>query len=737
MLALRSSYFPFAVSLLSLVLLNPAQVFAQDSATGSIQGTVLDPSGARVAQASVVVVNAGTAARFTASSDSEGRFTIELLPPGDYSARVEVPGMSPQVTPQLHVDVGGSAELVFHLKIAGAQESLTVSDAPVLVETKPAAVSMLLDERAVNDFPLNGRRFSDLALFSPGVTQDPRGLTSATSGDLSFGGIRGSQNTFLVDGSDYNNAFFGQARGRYRAPYQFSTEVVQEFRVSSNSYGAEQGRSGGAVVNVVTKSGTNHLHGTVFYYLRDSSFGASLPFLAFKPHNRQQQVGGTIGGPLKRNKIFFFAGFDQHIFHVPNVVEFLDGSSKVTPQAATGPYTPRDYEATDQALVFAAAAQLTSLAGEYPAAQIGNSSYAKLDINLTPQHQLGFRVNTTRYWGSNNVFLDPASPVTYNSISNNGEETVRTETANLSLMNAITPHFISRFRAQFSRDLQRSYSNSTDVLVKIPTILDGVGRANLLPRKNREHRLHVAETVSLEGPRHTWKFGGDALITSVYDFFPRQQSGEYLFYPIKVNPYTFSPVQAGLQLTPLRAYAHQVPHYYLQNFGNSSSHPDTNEYAAFAQDTVRITNRLALNLGVRWDLQTFTTAGLLYNPLFPPAGKVPFQPYNFAPRAGFAYSFGDKKPLVVRGGYGIFFVRIPQIYNSVVQTENGVTNSHVFLNNAKYYDHQVFPSIPTRSLPARLMEPTAHCPRALRRALLTRSQPLPRISSPRAYSSPV
>lgn len=129
----------------------------------------------------------------------------------------------------------------------------------------------------------------------------------------------------------------------------------------------EQGRSGGAVVNVVTKSGTNHLHGTAFYYLRDSSFGASLPFLAFKPHNRQQQFGGTIGGPLKPNKIFFFAGFDQHIFHLPNVVEFLDGSSKVVPQPRTGPYTPGDYEATDQAMVFAAAAQLTSLAGEYPA----------------------------------------------------------------------------------------------------------------------------------------------------------------------------------------------------------------------------------------------------------------------------------------------------------------------------------------------------------------------------------
>ena len=171
-----------------------------------------------------------------------------------------------------------------------------------------------------------------------------------------------------------------------------------------------------------------------------------------------------------------------------------------------------------------------------------------------------------------------------------------------------------------------------------------MGRSNILPRQTLEHRLHLAETVSHEGSRNSWKFGGDALLTSIYDFFPHQQSGEYLFYPVKVDPFTFHPVQGGLELSPLRAYAHEIPHYYLQNFGSAASHPDTNEYAAFAQDTIRATSRLAVNLGVRWDLQTFTHAGLVSNPLFPPSGKVPFQPYNFAPRAGLAYSFGTKRP---------------------------------------------------------------------------------------------
>src|ERR1700678_3281196 len=667
---------------------------AQDAAPGAIHGAVLDPAGARIAHASIVAVASAPGARYSATSDSEGRFALDLLPPGDYTARAVFEKMSPQVTPTLHVEVGAAAEIEFHLTIAGPQENVTVSGAPQLVDTKSSAVSTLLDERAIADLPLNGRRFSDLILLTPGVTQDPRSLTSATNGDLSFGGIRGFQNSFLVDGGDFNNAFFAQARGLYRAPYQFSNEVVQEFRVSSNSYGAEQGRAGGAVVNVITKSGSNHWHGTGMYYIRDSAFGASDPFLTFKPHSRQQQGGATLGGPIKKNKIFFFGGFDQHFLHVPNVVEFLAGSMQVVPQAGSGPFTPGDYEASDQALVFAAAAQLTSLAGAFPAAQIGNACYAKVDINLTSRNQLALRYNASRYWGANNVFLDPASPVTYDSISDNGEETVSTDTGSVVLKSGLSPRVISQFRAQFSRDLRQSYPNTNDTLIKVTDIMDGIGRSDQLPRATREHRAQLAETLSFDTSHHSLKFGSDSLVTWIYDFFPSQQSGEYIFDEIKVNPFTFEPQEAGLPLTPLRAYAHAVPHYYLQNFGPSSTNPNSNDYAAFAQDTMRATNHLALNLGVRWDLQTFTTAGLISNPLFPPSGKVPFKPYNFGSRAGIAYSIGKTHPLVIRGGYGIFYVRIPQIYNSTIASENGITDSQIFLNNTNYYDHQVFPTYP-------------------------------------------
>ena len=684
---------------------------AQDAATGAIRGTVTDATGGRIGTATFVLVNAATNFRYSTNTDANGRFAFELLPPGDYAGRVESPGMSPQTTPHLHVDVGGTTELDFKLVVAGAKETVTVSGEPPFVETQPSGVSSLIDQRAVSELPLNGRRFTDLALLTPGVTQDPRGMTSGSNGDLAFGGIRGYQSSYLVDGGDNNNAFFGQARGRYRAPYQFSNEVVQEFRISSNTYGVELGRAGGAVVNVVTKSGSNRIHGTDFYYMRDSALAAKHPFMDFKPHDQQQQFGFTLGGPIRRNRAFFFAGFDQHSFHIPAVVRFNDGSSVIVPKPGAGPESPGDYEATDQALVFATAAQLSKQAGTYPASMLGNAGFFKLDLVLTQHNNLSLRLNTSRYYGHNNVFLDPASPLTSFGISDNGEEDVSTESAATTLTSNLSFRVVSRLQAQFSRDLQHSSPNSTDPLTKISNIIEGIGRSSILPRQTREHRLHVGETFSVEGNRNSWKFGGDVLLTWIYNFFPSLSGGEYIFDPIKVNPFTFEPMESGLELTPLRAYAHQVPHYYLQSFGPAVTHPDTNEYSGFLQDTIRVTDHLAVSVGARYDLQTFTTKGLEPNPLWPDAGKVPFNTNNVAPRVGVAYSIGNQRPLVIRAGYGLFYTRIPQIYTSTVQSDNGLAGNFLFLNNNRFFDNQVFPQYPN---------PLVSCPaecRGLRTAL--------------------
>ena len=668
-------------------------LYSQDASTGAIRGAVLDPDNRSVPAAIVAVVNNTTGMTRSALTDSDGRFAIELLPPGDYSARAEVKGLSPQVSPEVHVDVGGAIELQFRLSLAGASETVTVSGAPPMVETVPSSVSTVIDERAINDLPVNGRRFTDLALLAPGVTQDPRGLTSASNGDLAFGGIRGYQSSYLVDGADNNNAFFSQARGRYRAPYQFSNEVVQEFRVSSNTYGAELGRAGGAVVNVVTKSGTNHLHGSAFYFVRDSSFGAQPAFLDFKPESRQHQFGGTLGGPIRSNRVFFFAGYDQHIFKLPTIVNFLSGGNVLVPQAGIGALNHGDYEDYDKTLVFASAAQLNTLAGRFRSELLGNTAFFKIDATLTPQHHLSARLNTSRYYGTNNVFFDPASPITNSAVSDNGEENVSTESASITLTSSVSTRVVSHLRAQFSRDLQASSANSSDPRTHITHVLDGIGRSTILPRQTREHRLHFADTLSFEQGHHSWKFGGDALLSWIYNFFPSISAASITTTPSQWIRGPSS--RCALKLTPLRAYAHQVPRYYIQNFGQADSHPDTNEYAVFLQDTVRLTGRLAMSLGLRYDLQTFSTKNLVSNPLWPAAGKVPTEDHNFSPRVGIAYSVGQQHPLVIRAGYGLFYTRIPQIYTSTIATDNGLTSANLILDNTNHYEHQVFPTYPS------------------------------------------
>jgi len=176
---------------------------------------------------------------------------------------------------------------------------------------------------------------------------------------------------------------------------------------------------------------------------------------------------------------------------------------------------------------------------------------------------------------------------------------VSTESGALALTSNLSfRRIVNRVHTQFSRDLQTSIAKGTDPLTKIPRPDRRLrGRASILPRQTREHRLHLSDTLSVEGKRNSWKF--DVLLTWIYNFFPLLSGGEYIFDPIKVNPFTFQPQEAGLELTPLRAYAHQVPHYYLQTFGSAVTHPDTNEFAGFAQDTIRVSDHLAVSVGAR------------------------------------------------------------------------------------------------------------------------------------------
>jgi hypothetical protein len=658
---------------------------------------VVDQAGGLIKQAQVELSAPSTGFDRSTLTDADGRFAFDALRPGIYDVRASMPNFKSVVYTGFKLDLGATLDLRIELPVAAPQELVEVEGNAPVIDTQSATVTEVIDQRAIEELPLNGRRFSDLALLTPGVTQDPRGLTSASNGDLAFGGVRGFQTTFLVDGSDNNNGFFSQARGRYRAPYQFSNEVVQEFRVSSNTASAEFGRSSGAIINVVTKSGTNSTHGSIFYYLRDGNLAATHPFVRRKFADKQHQFGASVGGPLKRGKLFYFAGFDQHIYDVPLLVNFEGGGSEIIP-------APADYEVTDQALVFAAADDLSQEAGEFRTELKGNAGFIKLDANLTPRNHLAVRLNISRFWGDNNVFFDDSSPLTTRGIRNNGEELVATESMHVAWTGVIGNQWSSNFRGQFSRDDQSSRANTADVNTLINGIIGGLGRASILPRETDEKRLHIAEIASYQGRRHTIKFGGDLTFTRTRNYFPLLFGGEYTFDDIRVNPFTFVPQTFGLAITPLRAYAHEVPNFYEQRFGRATSHPHSSEYSLFVQDTMRLGDHLALSLGLRYDLQTFGTDRLQSNPLWPESGKLPSDHNNFAPRVGIAASFGpNDRPFVVRGGFGMFYTRIPQIYASAVELDNGLNRQFLNLDNADFFQRQVFPVYP---------DPLVSCPAA-------------------------
>src|SRR5437660_8489095 len=183
----------------------------QDASTGALRGVVLDAQGAAITTADIVAIRVETGLRYHSATDSAGRFTVDLLPPGEYSARAEAEGMSPQISPLIRVGIGAATQLTFKLKVAGPKEPIAADDAPRMVEMNPSSVSALLDERAIKDLPLNGRRFTDLLLLMPGVTQDPRGWTSGSNGDLSYGGMRESNTAILAAAGADKHGSFAQA----------------------------------------------------------------------------------------------------------------------------------------------------------------------------------------------------------------------------------------------------------------------------------------------------------------------------------------------------------------------------------------------------------------------------------------------------------------------------------------------------------------------------------------------
>jgi outer membrane receptor protein involved in Fe transport len=635
------------ITLYVQVLLLCAQAcHAQSEIAGAtLNGTVVDPTGASVSAARVVARNEETGLVRQTVTNEAGLYNFVRVPVGRYSLETEAPGFKPVRRSGIALNVGAVATIDFELEVGTAAESVTVTEDQPVLESMRSQTSTTVNEKAVRDLPINGRNFLDFATLTPGVVRDPRG------GDLSFGGQRGPLNSLLIDGADSNNVFFGQSTGRagVRNPYSFSQESVREFQVNNNSFAPEVGRAGGGVINVVTKSGTNDFHGNAFWFWRTTKLRANQSSNKFSPSARYplgiprqpyeyDQFGANLGGPIVHDKLFFFVNYEGQRNSEP-VTNFL-------------PNAPSD-AASQQAV-----RELAEYTEPYQRRQDNNIYLAKIDWNISANQNLSTRYNRHRFDGVNFENTFQTHP------SGTGNSSNYTDALTLNYNRVIGTATIFDARFNYLNDDAPGTANSEGPNVQVNQAGSRYityGRNNFSPRYTNIDAYQGISTLSLIRGRHSLKFGADVNFARVENFFPGQFGGTYFF-------------------SSLAEYAERRPTSFTQALAGPDtsgplSKPDVDEYALFAQDQWRTTDRLTLNYGVRYDLFNYA-AGSIRNPDQGLASiglyndRINLDTNNLSPRLGFAYRISEWAAM--RGGVGRYIGRTSSILTGTSHTNNGL-----------------------------------------------------------------
>jgi Carboxypeptidase regulatory-like domain/TonB dependent receptor len=634
----------------------PFGALAQQALTGTITGTVTDASKAAIPNVKVTARNIETNLERSTVSGDLGLYTLTLLPVGDYEITATATGFNDVKAGPVRVGVGQSITVELPMAVGAVASQIQVEATAAAIETTRSSLATTVDNNQISNLGVNGRDFLAFLLLTPGVTRDVR------TGDLSFGGLRGTLNNLQVDGSDNNNNFYGQALGRTgtgRAPYQFSVDSVEEFQVNSSSYSAEFGRAGGAVTNVVTKSGTNAFHGSAFEYFRDRYLNANTWINNSRGIPRQpfhvNQFGVTLGGPVIKNKDFFFFNYDGQRRHLPNPV-FLGVS---IPSALQTP--------ANQAKIN----QLNALLTPYQLAFDQDVYLIKNDWQINDKHRLAVRYNRQKFDG---VGLESSGNQV--AFEHSGTASVITDTVSASLSSVFSPSLINEFRFQYLRDDEPSVAYSLGpetVLREGGTIALQFGSSSITPRFANIKGFQFGDNVTRIAGRHTFKVGADINQNYISNYFAGSARGTYNF-----NSYA-------------EFFANQ-PSSFVQAFPGVNTtgfttKPDVTELGFYAQDEFRVNTRLTLNLGIRYDLALLTKPPVK-NPdpqlaaLGVDTSALSNDTNNFGPRLGFAYKALSNDKLVIRGGYGFFYGRTPQILVSTAYNQNGISVSSLTFTGA-------------------------------------------------------
>ena len=627
--------FFFLVSL--FVLVCPVGSYGQAaSASGRLEGLVLDPSGAAVPGATVIITNKKTEKSTTLKTDEDGRFVALYLSPGIYEVSIEKEGFQKQVLQDTAVAVGTTTTLHPHLTVGKIEASVTVNAYTVAIDATQSSLGTVVDDQSIQSLPLNGRNFTDFALLTPGATTD------GDFGMISFNGIAGNFNNYTVDGGNNNNAFFAQQIGRTSIPFQFSEDVIQEFQVTSTGYEAEFGQAGGGLVNSVTKSGGNMVHGDGYYYILDSAFSANdsinnsqgIP----KPSNRRQQFGGTIGGPIKKDRLFYLANYEGQVRNEPLTVNNAPAYVGVSPTF---------YQDNPDI-----AAQVAAASGSFPRSFNQNTAFGKITGNFNDKNSFAATYNFQRYRSPHGYFNTPTSTGDGLALTDGATSQFFQFSVQTALSNSSVNEFRFHFGSDYHFDLPPSAVTSPAVTIQNPDsgFVFGGARFQLA---TTDKRYQFVDTFTRVMGRHTAKFGVDININHDSDYFVYGPKGEYRF--------------GGM--TDVATGNFQL---YLQSFGQTTALFTAPTYSFFAQDQFRATPRLTLNYGLRYDLQVLPQPNPC-NQDYVATCHIPYSKNMLSPRVGFAYSLDSKSATVVRGAFGLFYIQTDLLDVSTASISNGVS----------------------------------------------------------------
>lgn len=672
---------------------------AQTTGAGTINGSVADPNQAVIPGAQVAVINTDTGVTHQYTTNTQGLYSAPFLLPGHYEIDASAANFGKIQEKGIVLLVGQTLTINLTLKVTSAVTTVEVSDTNQILDTDKTEVSQVVDSQLVANLPVGIRNWSQFVLLTPNVTQD------GSTGLVSFHGISGLYNQNYVDGANNNQMLFSEARGRSNGiPYTYSVDSIKEFQAETSNYSVEFGQSAGGQVNAITKSGTDHLHGDLFYYLRYPDLNALDPyskfqalhngatkFLLTQPTHQQNQFGGSVGGPILKDRLFYFFTYDG--FRRVGRVLYSDTNTITTTSTAGNSggtiISPTQCPTTITSTQCLAGINFLLTTANIAAGQQPPSRYSKENLFFP---RLDYHINA-----KNDAFVDfdfadydqtygysSANTFSNSSPSTNAPTSYHERILVGGLTTVLTPTLVNTFHTQWGRDLETAGANAAAPFVNMGVV--SYGMVNALPRvaEPDEHRFQYSDVLTKAIGRHNIKFGGDANIV----------------HEVMINLYQGGGLYSYGESTPAANFADWIQDAFQGQAGDTdpyagfhySSFVQTVDavhtkagtqgtddfwmkmFDVFAEDSWKVGRNFTVTAGVRYDTQITPPPGLVNNNYAPLSTQYTQTIKNVLdrvqPRIGF--SWNPFPGTVVRGGYGLYSALNQGSTYYAMRVENGV-----------------------------------------------------------------